>query len=150
MVHGKCLVEVIIDEKELDARCAPPMPSEVTPLQQLAKSVSPLVGFSVMEIIFNYCYVMRLYNGEVEYDLSSSISLLLGLCPCLWSITPLKSAREVLTRCLEMISKSQASDSIALTYHCLAIAKDAALIMSQPNFFVASTVSHGLSVAGVL
>lgn len=68
----------------LPARPSSPLP----PLATITKaSPAPELKYQLVELIFAYCYVMRMYNGEPACDLEAAATTALAISPVLTGTT---------------------------------------------------------------
>jgi len=103
---------------------------KILPLSDFTACPSPLVAVGLVELALSYCYVMRLYNGDAECDLCSSVAVLCRLAPSL-TMAPLNSAQRAVSQFVGLVCEMESSFATALIRHCMAIAKDAVLLLGS-------------------
>jgi hypothetical protein len=119
--------------------------SPVAPLTDLtAQRPSPLVAFSVQELVLSYCYVLILYNGDAECDIVESVALLRDLAPSLSSV-PLSSTEQVVNRMVARVCELESSHAPTTICHCLAVAQEAALVLGSSDH-LARALRHSKSL----
>ncbi|CAL1386596.1 unnamed protein product [Linum trigynum] len=88
------------DESSIDI---PPGPQ--TPLPPLAKLIttepSPLLAIHLVDIIYSYCFTLRLYNGDWNSDAMGSVTVLLSVSQVLGQASQPENVMEALSYCLE-------------------------------------------------
>ncbi|CAN1177971.1 Zinc finger HIT domain-containing protein 2 [Linum perenne] len=81
----------------------PPAPQ--TPLQPLSKLIatepSPLLAIHLVDIIYSYCFTLRLYNGDWNSDAMGSVTVLLTVSQVLGQASQPENVMEALSYCLE-------------------------------------------------
>ncbi|KAH0795809.1 zinc finger HIT domain-containing protein 2 [Histomonas meleagridis] len=64
--------------------------------------VSPLLPFHLVDILYSYCYTMRLYNGDVSFDFDGACDVILTISTVLSTTTVhLESVKSALKNCIE-------------------------------------------------
>lgn len=67
----------------------PPIENDLPQLAALTKRPpSELLVFHVVNVLYGYCFTMRLYNGDPEDDALEALSVLFDLCEALNSSKP--------------------------------------------------------------
>lgn len=64
-----------------DSADIPAFPCSVPKLQSLVSKVSPLLAYSVVNIVFSYCYIVHYFNGEHCSMVDESFTNLLDVSP---------------------------------------------------------------------
>lgn len=64
-------------------------------------SSSPLLPYHLVNILYGYCYTMRLYNGDVSFDFEGACDVLVQISTVLSSKEVLNSVKNALSRCIE-------------------------------------------------
>lgn len=64
------------DAREIDNRALPPAPEHALPLLKSLTRVepSPLLQWQLLDIMYAYVYLMRLYNGDYTTDVQASLT----------------------------------------------------------------------------
>ncbi|PON73577.1 Zinc finger, HIT-type domain [Parasponia andersonii] len=80
-------------------------PGPETPLPPLSKLTttqpSPLLGVHLVDIIYSYCFTLRLYNGDWQSDAAGSALVVLSVSSVLGQCAQPETVVEVLSYCLE-------------------------------------------------
>lgn len=86
------------DSTEIPSGPETPLP----PLRKLcSQQPSPLVVVNLIDIIYSYCFTLRLYNGDWHMDAEGSAMVLLSVSSVLGSGRQPETVREALCLCLE-------------------------------------------------
>ena len=81
---AQAMVEEIGKESTTALAAIPPVLTDVPHIEQLAKcGTSDLIPFSIINVLYAYAYVARLYNGEHFTMASESVSVMLDISECL-------------------------------------------------------------------
>ena len=84
-----------------------------------SKQPDPSVKYSVLSTVLSYCFLMRLYNGDLLDTLPQSVELLLAICPVLQKTVVYNSTDECICAFLTYIqtdvSLSQSIDPVEMT-----------------------------------
>lgn len=110
---GTQLVQCVAEEEEEEEEAA--MVSEIprgpdTPLLSLSKlsstNPSPLLPLHLLDIVYSYCFTLRIYNGEWQSDSLGSATMVLTVSSVLGQNSQPESVKEVLSFCLEKTCSS--------------------------------------------
>ena len=73
-----------ISEEDPGPGIPPPPDEDLPPLESLTKAPpSPLLGCHITSVLYAYCYVMRMFNGEWTADPSEASETLVAVSPVL-------------------------------------------------------------------
>lgn len=76
-------------EEETEKGAVPPIETELPPFAALTKKPPlELLAFHMVNIIYGYAFIMRLYNGEPEDEIVEALSVAFDLCEALHSTKP--------------------------------------------------------------
>ncbi|CAG2170747.1 unnamed protein product [Oppiella nova] len=94
----------------------PQLVSNITKLEELiSKPVSPTVCPAVVNTLFSYCYICRVFNGE--YDSIESIDVFVSKCPQLCKRINCQDLSQSLQMCVQEVMTEQPSQmAIQLLY----------------------------------
>jgi hypothetical protein len=73
----------------------PPSPHDPPP------SASPLLPNHLVDILYSYCYTMRLYNGDVSACFSEACDVMLSISTVLTTTAKVESIRAAFRNCIE-------------------------------------------------
>lgn len=75
----------------------PPVNIKIPPLSSLTSNPSPLVGYSLVNALFGYTFSLRLFNGDIESDLTQEFcQMVLAIAEALSSGRVFSSLQEAL------------------------------------------------------
>lgn len=99
------LNEVGDEESEETLADIPPPPSQpLAPVSQLLKGEpSPLLAYHLVEVLYSYCFTLRLFNGDWQCEPLEAGSTLLAISEVLGEAFAPESVGAALTACLEKI-----------------------------------------------
>lgn len=93
------------NDAESDEKLHEIPPGPETPLLPVSKLIttppSPLLTFHLIDIIYSYCFTLRLYNGDWRADPLESATLLLSVSSVLCQSGQPETVLEALLHCLE-------------------------------------------------
>lgn len=95
-----------VDETESNESSEIPLGPEVPlpPLSRLSsKEPSPLLSVHLVDILYSYCFTLRLYNGDWRSDPIGSVMVLLSVSSVLGQGGQPETALESLSHCLEQV-----------------------------------------------
>ncbi|XP_078148066.1 HIT-type Zinc finger family protein isoform X2 [Carex rostrata] len=106
---GSLLITPISDEPgpsnnqaPLDKEIPPGPDSPLPPLNQLIRSEpSPLLAVHLVDVLYGYCFTLRLYNGDWSSDPLGSASVFLTISKVMGDDFRPQTVREALSSCLE-------------------------------------------------
>ncbi|CAN0908893.1 Zinc finger HIT domain-containing protein 2 [Linum grandiflorum] len=102
---GTPLVQPIINDQPSSSLQEEIPPGPDAPLQPvsnlIAKEPSPLLSIHLVDIIYSYCFTLRLYNGDWKSDAVGSVTVLLSLSRVLSQSSQPENVMEALSYCLE-------------------------------------------------
>ncbi|CAN8251733.1 unnamed protein product [Cochlearia groenlandica] len=103
---GKKLVESVDKEDEEEATMVSEIPQGPdTPLISLSKlsstNPSPLLPIHLIDIVYSYCFALRIYNGDWRSDSLGSATMVLTVSSVLGQSSQPETIKEVLSFCLE-------------------------------------------------
>ncbi|KAJ0231264.1 hypothetical protein HA466_0299380 [Hirschfeldia incana] len=111
--QGKQLVQCV-EEEEVDDKGAT-FVSEIprgpdTPLMSLSKlsstKPSPLLPIHLVDVLYSYCFTLRIYNGEWESDSLGAATMVMSVSSVLGQSAQPGTMKEVLSFCLEQTCSS--------------------------------------------
>ena len=70
-------------------------------------NVSPLLPYHLVDILYSYCYIMRLYNGDISFDILGAVESMLSISNVLEGKPNLNSIKESLAPCIENTRTSE-------------------------------------------
>ncbi|KAJ4840917.1 hypothetical protein Tsubulata_001113 [Turnera subulata] len=87
----------------------PPGPeTPLTPLRKLISTEpSPLLAVHLVDIIYSYCFTLRLYNGDWQSDAIGSAAVVLSISSVLGQAAQPETVLEALSYCLERTCSSE-------------------------------------------
>ncbi|CAA7034894.1 unnamed protein product [Microthlaspi erraticum] len=112
-IGGTQLVQCVAEEEEEEEEAK--MVSEIprgpeTPLMSLSKlsstNPSPLLPLHLLDIVYSYCFTLRIYNGEWESDSLGSATMALTVSSVLGQTSQPETIKEVMSFCLEQTCSS--------------------------------------------
>ncbi|XP_010484143.1 PREDICTED: zinc finger HIT domain-containing protein 2-like [Camelina sativa] len=108
---GTQLVQCVEEEEEEEARVVSEIPrGPDTPLISLSKlsstNPSPLLPIHLIDIVYSYCFTLRIYNGEWQSDSLGSATMVLSVSSVLGHNAQPETIKEVLSFCLEQTCSS--------------------------------------------
>lgn len=71
------------------------------------ENVSPLLPYHLVDILYSYCYVLRLYNGDTSFDINGVIEAMLTISDVIEGTPNLDSVKKSLSSCIENTRKSE-------------------------------------------
>ncbi|XP_010461056.1 PREDICTED: zinc finger HIT domain-containing protein 2-like [Camelina sativa] len=109
---GTQLVQCVEEEEGRVVSEVPRGPD--TPLISLRKlsatKPSPLLPIHLIDIVYSYCFTLRIYNGEWESDSLGSATMVLSVSSVLGQNSQPETIKEVLSFCLEQTCSSGYKD----------------------------------------
>ncbi|CAH8280720.1 unnamed protein product [Arabidopsis lyrata] len=107
---GTQLVQCVEEEEE-EAIVVSEVPrGPDTPLISLSKlsstNPSPLLPIHLIDIVYSYCFTLRIYNGEWQSDSLGAATMVLTVSSVLGQNAQLETIKEVLAFCLEQTCSS--------------------------------------------
>ncbi|CAI0408839.1 unnamed protein product [Linum tenue] len=88
------------DESSVEIPPGPQIP--LPPVAKLiAKEPSPLLAIHLVDIIYSYCFTLRVYNGDWNSDAIGSVTVLLSVSQVLGQASQPENVMEALSYCLE-------------------------------------------------
>lgn len=96
----------------------PPITCEIPPLSSLCSaSPSPLVKFSLVNVLYGYAYMLRLFNGDISetQQLLDFTQLLLPVSECLGRSRTFSSFSEALSAAMASVSAEHWDSDLALS-----------------------------------
>lgn len=70
------------------------------PLIPPPEKVSPLLPYHLSDILYSYCYVMRLYNGDVSFDIEGAAEAIVAISAVLYGKPDLHSVKQAISECI--------------------------------------------------
>ena len=70
------------------------------PLIEPPEKVSPLLPYHLCDILYSYCYLMRLYNGDVSFDIQGAAECLLSISNVLVGKPEIRSVKQAISECI--------------------------------------------------
>ncbi|KAK7269071.1 hypothetical protein RIF29_21787 [Crotalaria pallida] len=109
--EGTQLVQPLSEQELLDdvgsdeSSDIPPGPeTPLPPLNRLSsKEPSPLLTIHLVDILYSYCFTLRLYNGDWRSDAIGSVMVVLSVSSVLGQGRQPETVLEVLSHCLEQV-----------------------------------------------
>ncbi|XP_058728464.1 uncharacterized protein LOC131600298 [Vicia villosa] len=98
--------QVSLDDSESNESSEIPLGPEVPlpPLSRLSsKEPSPLLTVHLVDILYSYCFTLRLYNGDWRSDPIGSVMVVLSVSSVLGQGGQPETVLEALTHCLEQV-----------------------------------------------
>uniref|UniRef100_A0A1J3CU49 Zinc finger HIT domain-containing protein 2 n=1 Tax=Noccaea caerulescens TaxID=107243 RepID=A0A1J3CU49_NOCCA len=108
---GTQLVQCVAEEEEEEAAMVSEIPrGPDTPLISLSKlsstNPSPLLPLHLLDIVYSYCFTLRIYNGEWQSDSLGSATMVLTVSSVLGQNSQPETIKEMLSFCLEQTCSS--------------------------------------------
>ncbi|XP_010444303.1 PREDICTED: zinc finger HIT domain-containing protein 2-like [Camelina sativa] len=108
---GTQLVQCVEEEEEEEVRVVSEIPrGPDTPLISVSKlsatNPSPLLPIHLIDIVYSYCFTLRIYNGEWQSDSLGSATMVLSVSSVLGQNAQPETIKEVLSFCLEQTCSS--------------------------------------------
>uniref|UniRef100_A0A1J3G9E2 Zinc finger HIT domain-containing protein 2 n=1 Tax=Noccaea caerulescens TaxID=107243 RepID=A0A1J3G9E2_NOCCA len=108
---GIQLVQCVAEEEEEEAAMVSEIPrGPDTPLISLSKlsstNPSPLLPLHLLDIVYSYCFTLRIYNGEWKSDSLGSATMVLTVSSVLGQNSQPETIKEMLSFCLEQTCSS--------------------------------------------
>ncbi|KAG0458883.1 hypothetical protein HPP92_022011 [Vanilla planifolia] len=76
--------------------------SPLPPLQQLSRvNPSPLLAIHLIDVIYSYCFILRLYNGDWHFDPVGATTVVLTTSSVLSNVGRPETVSQALASCLE-------------------------------------------------
>lgn len=72
-----------------------------TPVNDPPPKFSPLLKYHLINVMYGYCYIMRLYNGDVSFDVEGACDAMITISSVLTTKQVFTSVREALKSCIE-------------------------------------------------
>lgn len=113
--HGGTQLVQCVEEDDQEEEEEATMVSEIprgpdTPLISLSKlsstNPSPLLPLHLVDIVYSYCFALRIYNGEWQSDSLGSATMVLTVSSVLGQNAQPETIKEVLSFCLEQTCSS--------------------------------------------
>lgn len=103
LVNGETPATPSTDLENEQSNGIPPGPEEpLTPVSKLTSSEpSPLLALHLVDILYTYCFTLRLYNGDWQSDPLGSAMVVLGISSVLGQNTQPGTVHAALSLCLE-------------------------------------------------
>jgi len=115
----------------------PEISTELVPLNNLTKTthLSPLLKFHLVDLLFSYTFVMRLFNGDPSVDLLEFSFTVLQVSAIMPSNSSLDSLELILQRCIENSLQPSIGNSVD---YSVAILQDVSKILSEKRLILAA------------
>ncbi|OHT02281.1 HIT zinc finger family protein [Tritrichomonas foetus] len=104
---------------------------------------SELLPFHLVDILYSYCYTMRLYNGDVTFDFDGSFDVMNSISSILSTKETLPSIRFALNQC---VNNSKRPDIFIEYQWMIEVVHDVELCL-QSNAHVFRALSEAKSIA---
>ena len=70
------------------------------PMIEPPENVSPLLPYHLCDILYSYCYLMRLYNGDISFDIKGAADCLLSISNVLEGKPNINSVKKAISECI--------------------------------------------------
>lgn len=71
------------------------------PNSPIPPKASPLLKYHLIDILYSYCYTMRLYNGDVSFDFEGASDVMISISSILESTIVIQSVKQAFSQCIE-------------------------------------------------
>lgn len=113
-IHRRLVSDTIVEDPDVAA--LPPLPQDgdlSCPIVATSKAAASIL-FSVADVVYGYCLMMRLHNGDWEADSKAGTSLLWEVCGALADDVRHESMDGALNRFVEKATRATGSEGAAL------------------------------------
>lgn len=131
-------------EDSTDPAPIPTILEDIPPLDALTKvQPSPLVMYNLLDVIYSYCYAMKLYNGDWQADVFGVIDCILGISSVLNEGKVHDTSSSALKSCI--YKSHQGSIKVSIEFS-KAILKDVQEVLEKGTHFCLALLTDMMNI----
>lgn len=131
----ECSITTAVDSSVNDIPAGPESP--LPPVHQLSRSdPSPLLPVHLIDIIYGYCFTLRLYNGDWRFDPLGAATVVLAVSSVLGGDGHPETVSEALASCMERTCSASFRDAGGLKFGLIVIDDAISLLSLGANAII--------------